>query len=115
MMELLVSIAVLGVVAIGFLGALMAGYRSVRVANDHTLAESLTRTAMENVAASDAFPVPHQEYSNGRLDVVIDGEYIDAGHVVSQSPTQLQMITVTIRYPDNGPAIKSTQCVKAKP
>lgn len=113
MMELLVSIAILGIVAVGFLGALIAGYHGVRVAHDQTMAQSLTRAAMENVATAP-FPVDNQTTTTEGYDVVIGADYIDGDHAVSGDPTQLQMVTVTVQYHDSGKAIKVTQCVKAQ-
>jgi len=47
LIEILVAIAILGVVAVSFLSALTAAYGAVIVADRHTKAESLTRTAFE--------------------------------------------------------------------
>ena len=47
MIEVLVAIAILGVVAVAFLSALTAAYGAVIVADRHTKAESATRTAFE--------------------------------------------------------------------
>ncbi len=116
MMELLISIAILGTVAVGFLGALMTGYHATRLAHDQTTAQSLTRTTMENVATT-GFPIDTESdevTTSDQFDVVIHADYIDGDHVVSEDPTQLQMITVTIRYHESGKAIKVTQCVKAQ-
>ena len=44
LIELLVAIAIFGVVSVAFLSALVAGYHGVIVAHDQTMAESLTRT-----------------------------------------------------------------------
>ncbi len=71
MIELLVSIAIFGVVSVTFLGALVAGYRGIIIAHDQTMAESLTRTAMEESHQSfpcDAVPGPHNRPSS--IDVV---------------------------------------------
>ena len=47
LIEILVAIAILGVVAVSFLSALTTAYGAVIVAERHTRAESLTRTAFE--------------------------------------------------------------------
>jgi prepilin-type N-terminal cleavage/methylation domain-containing protein len=47
LIEILAAIAILGVVAVAFLSALTAAYGAVIVADRHTRAESLTRTAFE--------------------------------------------------------------------
>ena len=88
MIELLISIAILGMVSIGFLGALIAGYHGVRVAHDQTMAQSLTRTAMENVATT-AFPMDtdtDEMTTTDYFDVVIHADYIDSDHEESEDP-----------------------------
>ena len=47
LVELLVAIAILGVVAVAFLSALTGAYGAVIVADRHTKAENLTRTTFE--------------------------------------------------------------------
>ncbi len=47
LVEVLVAVAILGVVAVGFLSALTAAYGAVIVADRHTKSESLTRTTFE--------------------------------------------------------------------
>jgi len=47
LVEILVAIAILGVVAVAFLSALTGAYGAVIVADRHTKAESLTRTTFE--------------------------------------------------------------------
>ena len=113
MMELLVSIAILGIVAVGFLGALIAGYHGVRVAHDQTMAQNLTRVAMENVATG-GYPVAEGTTTRDGLEVEIEAHYIDADYGESATATQMQMVTVTIRYEDSGDPIKVTRCVKAQ-
>lgn len=118
MMELLVSIAILGTVSVGFLGALITGYRTVRLSHDLTTAQSLTRTALENVATAP-FPMDTENddvtTADDYYDVVVHADFIDSEHVVLENPTQLQMITVTVRYHETGKPIRVTQCVKAQP
>lgn len=116
MIELLISIAILGMVSIGFLGALIAGYHGVRIAHDQTMAQSLTRTAMEGVATA-AYPMDtdtDDTTTTDGFDVVIHADYIDGDHEVSDDPTEMQMVTVTVQYHDTGDHIKVTQCVKAQ-
>jgi len=72
LIEVLAAIAILGVVAVAFLSALTAAYGAVIVADRHTRAESLTRTAFEymrslpydhssNFSGSDALPQTWQD------------------------------------------------------
>jgi type II secretory pathway pseudopilin PulG len=111
MIELLVSIAILGMVSIGFLGALMTGYISVRLAHDQTMAQNLTRSAMENVATA-SFPVASDNEQVDAYDVVVTAVYVDGDRVESEDPTEIQLVTVTVQYHETGRTIKETQCVK---
>lgn len=72
LIEVLAAIAILGVVAVGFLSALTTAYGAIIVADRHTRAESLTRTAFEymrslpydhssNFSGSGALPLSWQD------------------------------------------------------
>ncbi len=123
LIELLISIAIFGVISVGFLSALVAGYHGAIVAHDQTMAESLTRTAFENVNSAP-FPISDNVTTLSKYDVVVDAEYITYDVVVdpedvtaddyevSSDPTWLQMVTVTIRHHESGRTILSTQRTK---
>ncbi len=67
LIELLVSIAIFGVISVGFLSALVAGYHGVIVAHDQTMAQSLTRTTLENVRRA-AYPIT--DYQTTDIEVM---------------------------------------------
>ena len=116
LIELLVSIAIFGVISVGFLSALVAGYHGVIVAHDQTTAESLTRTAFENVRVAD-FPMDTSAdnvTTISKFDVVVHADYIADNYTVISDPSFIQMITVTIRYHDSGKTILSTKATKVQ-
>ena len=99
LIELLISIAIFGVISVSFLSALITGYHGVIVAHDQTMAESLTRTTFEDVSDAD-FPVASYQKTVLKYDVIVQVENItdlDTYQVV-EAPSDFQMITVTIRH-----------------
>jgi prepilin-type N-terminal cleavage/methylation domain-containing protein len=114
LIELLVSIAIFGVISVGFLSALVAGYHGVILAHDQTMAQNLTRTTLEDVRVA-AYPVADYQTTLSKYDVDVGAEYVDEYHVVSSDPTDVQMITVTIKYHESGRSIFTTQGIKVKP
>jgi prepilin-type N-terminal cleavage/methylation domain-containing protein len=114
MVELLVALAIFGIIVVGFMSAFVTGYHGVRVADDLTVARNLTRTAFEDVRVA-AYPVLDYETTSMNYDVDVGAEYIDGDYVVSGDPTEVQMITVTVSYHDSGEPILVTQGVKVMP
>ena len=117
LIELLVSIAIFGVISVAFLSALVSGYHGVRVAHDLTTAESLTRTAFENVRSAP-FPIAtgsDNVTTTANYDVVVHADYITENYTVTSDPSYLQMITVTVRYHETGRTILDTQMTKVQP
>ena len=123
LIELLVSIAIFGVISVGFLSALVAGYHGVIVAHDQTMAESLTRTTFENVRSAP-FPIVDYQTPASKYDVFVDAGYVtydvvpDAEDIttddyeVTSDPGYFQMITVTVKYHGSGRTILETQMTK---
>ena len=76
LIEVLVAMAIFGVISVGFLSALVAGYHGAVVAHDHTMAQNLTRTTLENVRRCG---VPGCGLSDDYIEVDVDvgAEYID--------------------------------------
>jgi prepilin-type N-terminal cleavage/methylation domain-containing protein len=117
LIEVLVSMAIFGVISVGFLSALVAGYHGVVVAHDQTMAQSLTRTTFENVRMA-AYPVDTGADSvtpASKFDVVVHADYINKDHEIVTDPTDLQLITVTIRYHESGRTAWVTEGMKVKP
>jgi prepilin-type N-terminal cleavage/methylation domain-containing protein len=78
LVEILVAIAILGVVVVAFLSALTTAYGAVVVADRHTKAESLTRTAFEymrNLPYETDFSDPSAALPAAWIDNVTPIEY----------------------------------------
>lgn len=114
MIELLVSIAIFGVVAVTFMGALVAGYGGIVRSHDQTMAESLTRTKFEEIKSSGGAVQDHTDTVDN-YDIVVTTENItDSSTYASFSgPADYQMITVTISNRDTGRVILETRDSKA--
>ena len=114
LIEVLVAMAIFGVISVGFLSALVAGYHGVVVAHDQTMAQNLTKTALENVREA-AYPVVDYQTTESKFDVDVGAEYIDEYFVTSDDPTTVQRITVTVSYGASGETILVTQALKVMP
>ena len=121
LIELLVSIAIFGVISVGFLSALVAGYHGVIVAHDQTTAESLTRTALENIGRTpfaDISTTSDNVTVTSKFRVEIHADYIDAEDVDTMTyedqddPSAVKMITVTVKYDESGRTILVTRNTK---
>ena len=114
LIELLVAIAIFGVVSVAFLSALVAGYHGVIVAHDQTMAESLTRTTLEDVSKA-SFPLTDNVTQILKYDVVVRARYVNTDNYgIESTPTGIQMITVTVRHHVGQKAIKETSVIKVQ-
>ena len=114
LIELLVAIAIFGVVSVAFLSALVAGYHGVIVAHDQTMAESLTRTTLED-ASKASFPLADNVTQILRYDVVVRARYVNTDNYgIESTPTGIQMVTVTIRHHVSQKTIKETSVIKVQ-
>ena len=116
LIEVLVSIAIFGVISVGFLSALVAGYHGVVVAHDVTMAESLTRTTFENVRNAP-FPIAtgsDNVTTTSHYDVVVHADNINSDYEIVSDPSDLQMISVTVRYHATGRTILNSQVTKVR-
>lgn len=94
--EVLVAVAILGVIAVAFLSAMVTAYHGVIVADQKTMAESLTRTEIERIR-NGAYPVGDYSISVYGYDVSVDAEYIDpATYDGTVDPLGMQRITVIV-------------------
>jgi len=115
LIEVLVSIAIFGVISVGFLSALVAGYHGVIVAHDVTMAESLTRTTFENVRDAD-FPIVDYQTTLSRYDVIVTAENISDldTYTVVDAPSDFQKITVTVRHHHDNTTILNSWMTKVR-
>ena len=117
LIEVLISIAIFGVISVAFLSALVTGYHGVVVAHDQTMAQNLTRSTFENVRVA---PFPMATGSDNvttttKFDVVVHAANITDNYTPATGASNLQMITVTIKYHASGRTIWATQGIKVKP
>ncbi len=88
LIEILVAVAILGVVAVAFLSALLSGYLALVLADEKTMAESLTRTELEHVRNAE-YPVVSDNHTPvAGYDVVTYAVYTDP---VTYLPTTTAM------------------------
>ena len=86
--EVLVAVAILGVVAVAFLTALSSGYLALVLADEKSMAESLTRTELEDVRNAE-YPVVSDNHTPvAGYDVVTYAVYTDP---VTYLPTTTAM------------------------
>jgi len=117
LIEVLISIAIFGVISVAFLSALAAGYHGIVVAHDQTMAQNLTRSKFEDIRVAP-FPIAtgsDNVTTTSHYDVVVHADNIDEDYQVQSDPSEMQMITVTIRYHASGRTIWATEGIKVKP
>jgi prepilin-type N-terminal cleavage/methylation domain-containing protein len=111
LIEVLVAVAILGVVAVAFLSAMVTAYRGVTLADEKTMAESLTRTELERVRNA-SYPVIDDSRSVYGYDVDLDVEYIDpVTHLPTGTPLGMQKVTVTVSHNDEVVLVTETSKV----
>jgi type II secretory pathway pseudopilin PulG len=95
LIEVIVAVAIIGVVAVAFLSALTSGYMALVLADENTMAESLTRTEFERIRQA-AYPVSGYELPDALpgYDVTVTVSAVDG----SDSP--IQLVTVEVRHGD---------------
>ena len=123
LIEVLVAMAILGVVAVAFLSALVTSYGAVALADRKTTAESLTRTEIERVRnakyetpmiadywRTSTSPAPPSPPPSGWV-VWVHADYIDpTTYAVTVTPAGMQMITVTVSC--EGKVVSTTKANK---
>jgi len=117
LIEVLIAMAIFGVISVAFLTALVTGYHGVVVAHDQTMAQSLTRTTFENIRVAP-FPIDtgsDNVTTTSKFRVVVHADNINDNYTIVYVPSNVQMITVTIQYDASGRTIWSTQGIKVKP
>ena len=108
LIEVLIAIALLGVIAVPFLTALSTSSRALIIADERTTAESLVRSQMEYVKS--------QEYNTTGYDVIADAD-IPAGFDVNLSPpTELMpgLQNITVKVYRGNESVLTTSTYKAR-
>lgn len=118
LIETLVSLALLSILAVGFLSALSTTFAAATVSQRETAAESLAKSQLEHIKAQDY--IPTDNYSPGNPDssyelIDIPVDLTEKGYsleinapVTVVSPgigeqSELQSVTVVVKY--NGRAV----------
>ncbi|OGO02824.1 MAG: hypothetical protein A2Y72_00230 [Chloroflexi bacterium RBG_13_53_26] len=110
LIEVLVGVAILGVVGVGFLSALSSGYLALILADEKTMAEALTRTEFEDIRSLpfDADAVGYTDTELG-YDIVVSVVNVDD----SGSPSPIQKWTVSVSH--DGSEVLTTSSYKVDP
>jgi len=106
LMEVALAMALLGVVAIAFLGGLATGSRAIMIADERATAESLARTQMEyirqqNYDANLEHPEPQYSIIPDKPDdyeIAIDAERPDYKGDGEDNDDGIQHITVVVKH-----------------
>ena len=107
LIEVLVALAILGIIAVAFLSALTTGYRGLLLAREMTMAESLVRTELERIRDAP-YPIANEVRSSAGYDISVTACFVEA-EPDPQNPDEsrylpaaisgsLQMITVTVTH-----------------
>ena len=110
LIEVLVGVAILGVVGVAFLSALSSGYLALVLADENTMAEALTRTEFEDIR-SIPFDADAVGYSDAKLGYDIDVSVVDVAD--SGSPSPIQKWTVSVSH--SGSEVLTTSTYKVDP
>jgi prepilin-type N-terminal cleavage/methylation domain-containing protein len=107
LIEVLIALAILGIIATAFLSALTTGYRGLLLADEKTMAESLARTELERIRDAP-YPIADEVKFTGGYDITVTPVFIQpiAGPVetadlnnLSTVPSGgLQMVTITVAH-----------------
>jgi type II secretory pathway pseudopilin PulG len=110
LIEVLIAVAILGIVAVAFLSALATSSSALIMADERTIAESLTRSELEYIknSAYDNTNNPPQYSLNPAIDIpdgyntVIEAVRLDPEDDGNEDDDGIQKITVEV-YRQDGP------------
>jgi prepilin-type N-terminal cleavage/methylation domain-containing protein len=126
LVEILMSLALVGIVAIGLLSGLATSFKAVAVSDERVIAESLAKSQLEYLKVQDYIAVADYDPGNPEKryePVDIPQDLVDKGYGIDISPPQtvvspgeeewfeLQSITVVIEQ--NGEEILTISIYKA--
>ena len=111
LLEVIVAVAIVGVIAVAFLSALTSGYLALVLADENTVAESLTRSEMERVRDSE-YPAVSDNRTVLGYEVRRLTEFIP---VSGEGMPLMQQIRVEVYHGDGGQPLLVTWSYKADP
>ena len=101
LIEVLIAIAILGMIAVPFLTALSTSSRALIIADERTTAESLVRTEMEYVKNStynSTFSYQDSHYAGYSVNVTAVPIDPDSGAALLSGDKNIQNITVQVYH-----------------
>ncbi len=101
LIEVLVALAILGIVAAAFLSGLATATKAIYIADVRTTAESLARSQMEyvkNQPYDDTLPIAYDEISDPDFNIDITAERLDPEGDGFDDDDGIQKITVTVEF-----------------
>jgi len=123
LVELLIAIAILGMIAVPFLTALSSSSRGIIVADERTTAESIVRTEMEYIKNCDynltgfSYEIPPTANNTpwGGFHA-LDDYYADAGYSVNVTgvPIDLYIQNITVKVYHGNESVLTTSTYKIK-
>ena len=96
LIEALVSIAILGIIAAAFLGALVTTSRAVLISDERTTAEALAKSQMESIKAQDYDEAGVYPLLTDIEEIQEDYPTFSISMVTAQLYTGLQKVTIDI-------------------
>ena len=110
LVEVLVAVAILGVIGVAFLSALSTGYLALILADEQTMAESLTRTKFEDIKNASYESVGSDNDTVLGYDVYVEVEQL--GEPSEEKPP---VKLVTVRVEHGGETVLTTETYKIEP
>ncbi len=95
LIEVIIAIALMGIIAVAFLGGLATASRALFIADERATAESLARSQMEYIKSCN--------YTSEYTPAPIPAEYVDYSANITAEPLHdpddgIQKITVTVSH-----------------
>ena len=97
LIEIIVAIALLGIIGVAFLGGLSTASKALFLADERTTAESLARSEMEYVKKQDYDNTAPYTYAHGFVSSTSHPDYTIKVEV-DPLDTSIQQITVTVNH-----------------
>ena len=116
LIEILVGLALMGIIAVGFVNGLSTTFKGVTVSQERVTAESLAKSQIEYIKIQDYIPVvEYDPVTNCYALIDIPADLVAAGYTVEiTSPeaiisevVELQRITIAIKRNARGKLILS--------